>query len=73
MKKYAYLIVVIFTLIAALGVNLQIGQPLTPLSSISLEQVEALANTEQGENKVKCFGIGCIDCPINSLKVKYLD
>lgn len=36
-----------------------------------LENIEALAADEVGPD-VYCDGIGCVDCPINHVKVEYV-
>lgn len=39
------------------------------MSSLVLENIEALADPET--DRVFCFGIGSVDCPINHTKVHY--
>lgn len=50
------------------------------MSSLLLENIEALAagegGTDGGEfevSKIKCIGIGALDCPIIHEKVKYVE
>ncbi|EKU90430.1 hypothetical protein HMPREF9447_01848 [Bacteroides oleiciplenus YIT 12058] len=44
-------------------------QSSTKMSSLVLENIEALADPET--DRVFCFGIGSVDCPINHTKVHY--
>lgn len=39
-------------------------------SDLLLENVEALAAGEM--TPAHCLGIGCVDCPVNNTKVKYV-
>lgn len=71
MKKPVYLFAITVALIVAFNINLHIKGETTPLMAIAIEQVEALANTEIG-NTTRCFHLGCLDCPENSTKVKYI-
>ena len=39
-------------------------------NEVMLRNIEALADDEY--DNVYCFGMGCLDCPINAEKVKYV-
>lgn len=39
----------------------------TEMSSLLLENIEALADGEG--DYIRCFGVGSVDCPINHIKV----
>ena len=54
----------------ALSIGLGIAGQKTnePMESLMMENVEALAANE-AYVPVHCFGIGCIDCPLNNVKV----
>lgn len=71
MKKPVYLFAIAVALIVAFNINLHIIEEAPPLRAIAIEQVEALANTEIG-NTARCFHLGCLDCPENAKKVKYI-
>ncbi|RGN35877.1 NVEALA domain-containing protein [Bacteroides oleiciplenus] len=68
MKNKINKILVIVAVIAAItGGYIQKSQSSSEVSSLLLENVEALA---RGENDgVYCFGIGTVDCPLNNTKV----
>lgn len=65
MKK----ILVFITIVAmVMGGYFYKKQSAVIISSLVLENVEALANYESGGN-VFCIGVGSVDCPINHSKV----
>ncbi|MCY4778293.1 hypothetical protein ORI89_01415 [Sphingobacterium sp. UT-1RO-CII-1] len=72
MKKPLYLFAITVALIVAFNINLHIIGEATPLRAIAIEQVEALANIENG-GSTKCAMLGCLDCPENAKKVKYIN
>lgn len=57
--------------ICTVGTIVFLHSPKTTEYNILMQNVEALAG---GENltPVHCAGSGCVDCPINAVKVKYV-
>lgn len=68
MKNKINKILVIVVVIAAITIGyIQKSQSSSEVSSLLLENVEALAHDETGGRY--CFGIGTVDCPLNNTKV----
>lgn len=71
MKKY--LAVLICCVFVGISLSTHVQFKSDPLHSIgiSLSNVEALA---QGEgNQSECVAVGCVDCPVSGIKVKYVE
>lgn len=62
-------IVAMAALVAAVGLgSYMYGRQETNMTDLMLENVEALAAGET-VGTVACFGVGCVECPINNRKV----
>ncbi|WP_459783097.1 NVEALA domain-containing protein [Bacteroides rodentium] len=59
-----------FVLVAAVA-SFQLNSKSKNLERLMLENIEALAYGETG-NVYICAGVGSVDCPISSSKVKYV-
>lgn len=59
-----------FVLVAAVA-SLQLNSKSKNLECLMLENIEALAYGEIG-NPYRCVGVGSVDCPMSSAKVKYV-
>lgn len=68
LKRSLVVMVVIST---AIGGYIYNRQSSANVSSLLLENVEALADGEY--EHVNCFGTGSIDCPLNNTKVYLVD
>lgn len=64
-------ILLIGCVVAALGTGFGIAQRETdtPMKSLMMENVEALA-TDELEGNVVCIGVGCVDCSRYNVKVE---
>lgn len=69
MKRIFARLLFIFIFFAIVG-NMQL-KPNRTLSPILFDNIEALSNNENNENTY-CHGIGSVDCPEESSKVKYI-
>ena len=68
MKNKINKVLVIVAAIAAITIGyIQKSQSSSEVSSLLLENVEALAHDEAGSRY--CFGVGTVDCPFNNTKV----
>ena len=70
MKKYLIALAVSVGASVGLNVNLVYNSMLPKKSDISMDNVEALASTE--DPNVACLYPGSIDCPVSTIKVKYV-
>lgn len=68
MKSYLKVILPLVAIVASIYLFKPVKTSLC-LSDLLLQNVEALANNERPVN-TDCLGIGSVDCPLNSTKVK---
>lgn len=54
----------------ALNLNLKASDSRMKTLELTLDNIEALANTE--DSGVSCFFLGSLDCPSSTIKVQYL-
>ena len=58
-------------LVAVVATSFQSYLGKNKLGDLMLENIDALADDEWGDNVV-CFGSGTVDCPINHVKVEFV-
>jgi hypothetical protein len=68
MKKIIYFLPAFIAVAILINIQVNLNQKVLP--TITLQNIEALSNSEFPE--VKCYGIGSIDCPSEDIKVKYI-
>ena len=70
MKKKIFLLMALA--VAAIGGGLYYSHTRGgTLNELMIENVEALAAGEGG-TPVRCVGYGCVDCPLGTIKVKFV-
>lgn len=69
MKKKKVLLIGTMAVALLIG-NEVVSQENESTDGLLLENAEALASGEW-ENKIHCFGVGCVDCPLTHSKVEY--
>lgn len=69
MKKKIFLLMAL--VVAAIGGVYYSHAGGCTMDELMIENVEALAAGEGG-TPVYCIGYGCVDCPLNTVKVKYV-
>ncbi|WP_294617909.1 NVEALA domain-containing protein [uncultured Bacteroides sp.] len=65
------LIIACFLLIATAFIYIYSDTEGTGLSTLALENIEALADDEY-DATYRCLGYGSVDCPFNETKVEYV-
>ncbi|SEK19746.1 NVEALA domain-containing protein [Parapedobacter koreensis] len=70
MKKHLIVLIVCLVAGISLNVNLKHNKTRSNRIEISLDNIEALANTE--DPNTKCLYAGSLDCPVSTIKVQYL-
>lgn len=70
MKKYFILIGACLTLVLCLNINLQWSNIEDGKLTLTMENIEALADGE--DQQIFCTGPGSLDCPVSTIKVKYI-
>jgi hypothetical protein len=66
MKKTLYFLPAF--VVFALLINIHVDVHQKDLPSITLQNIEALSNSESPD--VTCYGIGSVDCPNENIKVR---
>lgn len=66
-NKMSKILVIVVVIATITGGYIQKKQSSSKVSSLFIENVEALARGEYDEGY--CFGIGTVDCPFNHTKV----
>lgn len=70
MKRYYILLATSLVIILCLNIDLQWKHQEQDNFDITMHNIEALANGENGT--ISCLHLGTIDCPTSVIKVKYL-
>lgn len=66
-RKFGKCMWIVAVAALAVGIHTSKKQSSLEMSSLLLENVEALA--QQEDLHVRCFGVGTVDCPGNPIKV----
>ena len=69
MKKKTSILFIVITLIISANLKNR-NTNLKKISSLSLENIEALASNENNDGLYKCYGLGSIDCFGQTIKVE---
>ena len=69
MKKKILFVGLLLAAVAAVSFQSYLGK--NELGDLMLENIDALADSEWGDNVV-CFGTGSVDCPITHVKVEFV-